>query len=55
MFLKPMALREMLYCDDCYAENRPDGLRATMAESWGVITARFACRCRAFERKGIVH
>ena len=54
-FLKPLMLREALYCDICYAENRQDGIRATMAESWGAVTARFQCRCRAFERKGVVH
>jgi hypothetical protein len=54
-FLKPMALREMLYCDTCYAENRQDGLRVTMAEHWGTVTARLECRCRAFEKKGVVH
>src|SRR5262245_428986 len=54
-FLKPCGLREALYCDRCYAANRSDGVRATMAEHWGIVTAHFACRCRVFETKGVVH
>lgn len=51
-FLGDKQVAEKLYCDRCYAANRPDGCRVQVAQNGLTGVVRIECRCRVRERKG---